>query len=160
MRKIYRADWKTFVVIYTLCFLLMAFFAILGGKDNQNIIIGISGLFLLFVGVVLLIVFSYVSIQNNSFVSVSPPFFNLFPKKTSISKITEINRQSTFRIFRGAIKSLYIFYNAKNGKTKWIELRHGVFKEATMGELVRDLKHLNPLIKLDAAAQKLMEKAK
>lgn len=160
MKKIYRADWKTYAILFTIGFLFMASPLILEGKDKQNIIVGIVGLFLLLASVVLIIVTRYASISDNILIFVYPPLFKLYPKKVPISKIIEISRQPTFRIFRGSIKSLYIFYVAENGKTKWIEFRPVVFKEETMGKIVRDLKELNPSIKLDLAAQKLMEQAK
>jgi len=160
MKKIYKADWKTYGIIFGTCFIFMAFASILGGKDRQNIVIGIIGLFLLFTIVFFIIVSRCVSISKGILTFIYPPFFMFYPKIISINQITEINRQATFRIFQGSIKSLYIFYVSENKKTKWIELRPIVFKEETMAKLVQDLKQLNPSIKLDPSVQKFMEQTK
>lgn len=105
----------------------------------------------------------------------------LFVRKTIlVHHITEINRQPTFQVLKGKIKSTYIFYESDieqgnslttwlqsvfidsghAGNIKWIELRHSMFSEATIGNLISDLVRINPKIKLDSYCTKLVKSIK
>lgn len=84
----------------------------------------------------------------------------LLRKKINVDTITDISMQGAYKVLRGSIKSLYVFYQDDKGNTKYTEIRVGTYKPSTLKLLIDDLKRLNPKIKLDSEAQKLRGQTK
>jgi hypothetical protein len=144
--KKYYTNWKGIIVIGVIIFLL----TVLGSipKYSDVAVIKADLFFLIFWGFVLLIStkYSYVDITGSTLKFV----YVLFIRRTiDINPITAINDQPTYKVVKGAFRSLYIFYKGKNDLTKWIELRITIFPEKTLGKLIRDLKQINPRIELN-----------
>jgi len=100
--------------------------------------------------------FSYAAVTGTTLKFI----YLLFYRRTvDISSITEINDQPTYKVAKSAFRSLYVFYKDKNRRTKWIQLRITIFPEKALGNLIKDLKAINPHIELNKYAEKLMKAA-
>lgn len=104
-------------------------------------------------GLLLATKYTYVTITDTELKIVN---FLFYRRTLDISSITEINDQPTFKMAKGSFRSLYIFYKNKEGEIKWIELRITIYPEKTLGKLIKDLKQINPDIKLNTYSEKLM----
>ena len=104
--------------------------------------------------VLFLTIFSYASVSGKTL-----KFVWLFFSRhiIDIDSITDINDQGTFKIAKSQFRSLYVFYDDKSGDKKWIEFRITIFPEKTLGKLIKELKTINPHIKLNRYAEKLMQ---
>lgn len=154
--KIYRTDWKIAII-----FLIGYIIWVLGAKSiafSDQVFVNASlGMALLLVVVALLFTrLSYVSISGTTLKFVDIFFIR---RTVDINSITEINDQPTFKMAKGAFRSLYIFYKNNEGKIKWIELRITIYPEKTLGKLIKDLMQFNPNIKLNTYSEKLMRTA-
>lgn len=124
---------------------------------SSKVIIGLIAWFIFIsIGILIMTVFSYVSISDNILKYV----WLFFSRRTiDIRSITSIGDQATFKVAKGQFHSLYIFYKDKCGDAKWIELRITIFPEKTLGALIKELKKINPRIELNKYAEKLMKSA-
>lgn len=154
--KIYRTDWK--IAIVFIVALVIWIFGASTQAFNKEVFINASlGMTALITLVILLINwFSSISISGTTLKFV----YLLFQRHTiDINSITEINDQSTYKVAKGAFRSLYIFYKDQQSKKKYIELRITIFPENTLGKLIKHLKQINPKIELNKYSEKLMQSA-
>ena len=158
--KRYTTDQKgiaTFFIILTVLNALILYFNRNPAMSLSKIIVGLaSWIAFMGFGILLMTMFSYVSISDTKLKFI----WLLFSRRTiDIDSITDINDQSTFKVAKSQFRSLYIFYKNKSNDTKWIEFRITIFPEKTLGRLIKDLKSINPDIKLNNYAEKLMRSA-
>lgn len=153
--KTYRTDWK--IAIIFLIGLAIWAWGIGGQAPNRTVYINaVLMATVIFTTIILLTMWlSYAMVSDNTLKFV----YLLFYRRTiDIHSITAINDQPTYKGAKGVFRSLYIFYKDR-GLTKYIELRITIFPEKTLGELIKELKRINPHIELNKYSQKLMDTA-
>lgn len=84
----------------------------------------------------------------------------IYRKKALIANITHIKQDGTYYAASNIIKSLYVYHTLPNGKKRFFHLSMALYSGQTLSRLLRDLKTINPNIKLDNSCQKLMIHAK
>lgn len=159
--KKYYTDWRTILTYGTIVGILFGVTLYWNRNPELSIQVAINAVsaWFIFWGFILLIStkYSYAAISGSTLKFV----YILFIRRTiDISSITEINDQSTYKVAKGAFRSLYIFYKDKKNNTKYIELRITIFPEKTLGKLIKNLKEVNPKIELNRYAEKLLQGAK
>jgi hypothetical protein len=154
--KKYYTDWKTIVIVFSVA----TFGLIALGYGNLSFGKWLRGgiVYLLLMGglVLLMTRFSYASISGHILKFV----YLLFYRRTiDVRDITEINDQPTYKAAKSSFRSVYIFYETRDKAIRYIELRVTVFPENTLGKLIKELKRLNPNIKLNKYCEKLVQSA-
>lgn len=159
--KKYTANWIGTTFVFVIGLAIWVFGSYLQTQESSfsgNVFPGIELIAATFITVVILfvMVFSYAAIEGKTMRFV----WLFFSRRTiDIDSITDINDQPTFKVAKSQFRSLYIFYKDKEGEIKWIEFRITIFPEKTLGRLIKDLKQINPKIKLNKYSQKLMDSA-
>jgi len=100
---------------------------------------------------------TYIKINNREMELVNT---KLFRKKADIKKITHISQKGTFYVFENMIRSLFVYYTNDKGKERFMQLSMGLYDEKTLQQLIKDLLEINPNIKLDKTAEKLLRTGK
>jgi hypothetical protein len=150
MRK-YRTDWKI-AIVFAVGLAIWTIGAAMEAKEGTLATAAFGMTTLLTVVVLLITWLSYATIPGHTLQFV----YLLFYRRTiDIRDITEIDDQPTYKVGKSSFRSVYIFYETRNKEIKYIELRVTIFPEKTLGRLIRDLKHLNPKIKLNGYCEKL-----
>lgn len=157
--KKYRTDWKTIIVVIGVSlslWILGNYMQVQEGILPRDSFFGgvLIVVIPILLGILLGTIYSYAIIEG---VTLRFVYFLFYRRTIDIKSITEINDQPTYKIAKSSFRSLYIFYKDSNGATKWIELRITIFPEKTLGELIKDLKRINPRIELNTYSQKLMD---
>jgi hypothetical protein len=159
--KKYTANWigTTFVIVIGLAIWVFgSYLQMQESAFSGTVFPGIELIAAMFITTVILFVmiFSYAAIEGRTLKFV----WLFFLRRTiDIDSITEIIDQPTFKVAKSQFRSLYLFYKNRRGDTKSIQFRITIFPERTLGKLIRDLKHVNPSIELDAYSKRLIELA-
>lgn len=156
--KKYTTDWRATIITFGILAVCSASIFYLTRNPEMSVLGVIIGLAAWFVfvalGVLFMTVFSYASISERTLKYV----WLFFLRRTiNIDSITDISDQPMFKVVKSQFRSLYIFYNDKSGDKKWIEFRITIFPEKTLGRLIKDLKNINPNIKLNTYSEKLIK---
>jgi len=148
----YRTDWRAIPLLLA----IFAFWEIAAYSEavSAHAFIGASvGMgSLVFAVLILTTVFSYASIVGPTLKFV---YLLLYRRTTNISSITEITNKPTYIAARSQFRSLFILYEDTTGQQAHIELRITIFPEAELARLIRDLKKINPNIRLDNYSERL-----
>jgi hypothetical protein len=82
----------------------------------------------------------------------------VYRRAVPIANITKVSQEGTYYAASSVIKSLYVYYIQQNGRERFLHLSMALYSEETLGRLLRDLKDINPKIKLDDYCEKLIRK--
>jgi DNA polymerase III delta subunit len=100
---------------------------------------------------------TYEEIDNNKIIHV---VWALFRRIVDIRDISRISEEGTYYMMQSMIKSIYLYYTNRNGKERFLHLSMALYNEKTLQRLMKDLLEINPNIKLDKGAERLLKTGK
>lgn len=159
MSTIYRTNWIPIALLFFALVFLIGIVDINRAVSREALLKGVGIMFLGTFAIVLLIAkATYITITQDGYIKNLD--FLFFRKKAKIQNITRIERASMYKglgpIF-GYVT--FVYFTDERGKEDAFQIKNNLYKEATLADIIRNLREINHSIKLDTACEKLMAKA-